>query len=408
MQMNINFGLLLSSAFLYESTNTMWVATCPHIMKSRLDPIVNPGGASDHEHIIAGGSGFSNNMTYESTQASDCTSCNIQEDKSNYWTPSMYWAYKKNDKLVYEPLEVYRPFGQVVYYKFFGDLDVTKKVEPFPKNFRMLRGGKNRRTYDDDNVEQRYIRYRCDGNGKQFNFIPNGEHLKACRQLRAEILFPSCINKDMDYQSDQSHTAYPIGENGIGHGRCPDSHPTRIPTLFFETYFDVRNPPHPDAELVLSNGDTTGYSWHGDFINGWDAETLAEAVKKDKCGSEIGDVGSCGLEGVFNKLKKGIAEKNYTCDYVDNAVDPDGFEFAKGYLSVNTEPLEVLPGNRTADVTNRHPLGTLIFDALGKVREEDANTCHAVCSGNRDTEYVVVGTKFYNHGPRCEKTCIPG
>ena len=79
-------GLLAAQASAY------WRMTCPgRLVDQRADPIISPGVVSGHVHSIAGGNGFGLNMTYDQARSSKCTSCTIEEDLSNYWTPKLYY-----------------------------------------------------------------------------------------------------------------------------------------------------------------------------------------------------------------------------------------------------------------------------------------------------------------------------
>jgi hypothetical protein len=53
-------------------------------------------------------------------------------------------------------------------------------------------------------------------------------------------------------------------------------------------------PLYPSRDISLTwnkNSDTTGYGWHGDFLNGWDTELLRAAIDdKDTCGDSAGGV----------------------------------------------------------------------------------------------------------------------
>jgi hypothetical protein len=106
-------------------------------------------------------------------------------------------------------------------------------------------------------------------------------------------MFPSCWDgKNVDSPDHKSHMAYP---DGVDVGKCPPSHPKRLPTLFFEVLYDtVKWESEWDGNqspFVLSNGDPHGYSYHGDFVNGWDIPVLEESLAK--CGGGFEHVEQC-------------------------------------------------------------------------------------------------------------------
>lgn len=57
----------------------------------RMDPIISPGEASGHVHAIQGGSNFNLTMADDALLDSSCTSALVANDKSNYWTPALYF-----------------------------------------------------------------------------------------------------------------------------------------------------------------------------------------------------------------------------------------------------------------------------------------------------------------------------
>lgn len=81
------------------------------LVMGRMDPIVNPGGPSGHVHAVQGGNAFALSMTDDQSLKSTCTSSLVKNDKSNYWTPALYFQDPKTGKL--EPVEM---FYMNVYY----------------------------------------------------------------------------------------------------------------------------------------------------------------------------------------------------------------------------------------------------------------------------------------------------
>jgi hypothetical protein len=62
------------------------------LVSGRMDPIVSPGVASGHVHAVQGGNAFALTMTEDQALSSTCTSSLVKNDKSNYWTPSLYFV----------------------------------------------------------------------------------------------------------------------------------------------------------------------------------------------------------------------------------------------------------------------------------------------------------------------------
>jgi hypothetical protein len=99
--------------------------------------------------------------------------------------------------------------------------------------------------------------------------------------IRAEIMFPSCWNgKDLDSDNHTTHVADP---NEVQNGWCPDTHPVRLPTLFYETIYQTNLFAGIDGQFTFANGDPTGYGYHGDFVCAWDAGVLQAAIDSPDC-----------------------------------------------------------------------------------------------------------------------------
>jgi hypothetical protein len=89
--MHANAKLALVS-LLAGTSDAFWRMSCPgRVLRERADPIVNPGGVAGHLHTISGGNGFGFSMDYDQARASQCSSCTIKQDFSNYWTPQLFY-----------------------------------------------------------------------------------------------------------------------------------------------------------------------------------------------------------------------------------------------------------------------------------------------------------------------------
>jgi len=222
-------------------------------------------------------------------QAAYCTSCGIQKDKSAYWTPQMYFRHRNGS---YEEVP---HDGTVVYYLGRG---VDKaNIIPFPKGMRFLAGDSSARSYDAKTLTTGNVRpiadrtsFAClDASGPQPE-TPGLNQTSCSSGLRAQIHFQSCWDGIHLYKSDQSHVAY---LSDIDNGVCPPGYPYLMPHLFIEIIYSVNNIDKSDGGyFVFANGDTTGYGFHGDFLNGWDMDVLAAAVK-NCLNTENGEISSC-------------------------------------------------------------------------------------------------------------------
>lgn len=266
------------------------------LLLERVDPIVSPGQVSGHVHTISGGNGFGFTTSYDKMRASTCSSCPIKPDLSVYWTPKLYLQAEDG---TFEDVPQAgegngRTGGMTVYYQQRAG-PKNDKLQAFPKDFRMFSGDPFRRNYTGEEAAPgNAVSFVCldyEGGSTQHNEIPD----KNCPDgLRAQIYFPSCWDgENLDSQDHRSHMAYPIGHDD--NGACPTSHPKHLISIFYEVIYSIdgfkdrwHGSGHP---FVFAQGDGTGYGFHGDFINGWDIDTLQRAT--DECLNNSGRLEDC-------------------------------------------------------------------------------------------------------------------
>ncbi|CCX04985.1 Similar to hypothetical protein [Tuber melanosporum Mel28]; acc. no. XP_002842263 [Pyronema omphalodes CBS 100304] len=281
--------------------SAFWRLPCrQRLALERIDPIDTPGKVAHHVHTIHGGNGFSQAGTNDDLRASTCSSCSVKEDKSAYWTPNMYWEAPDGSLTALN-----QTGGMLVYYLQRGD-----NIQPFPPNLRIIAGDNRLRDFPWTDLEkslwapaglstnQPFLRQQAIG----FNCLNYNQPAEAALGLnsipqdrlcvdglRAEVFFPSCWDgKNVDSDDHRSHMAYP---DTMDNGKCPPTHPVRVPSLFFETIWNVNAVAGKGGRLVFSNGDATGYGYHGDFMNGWEQDVLERAI--NTCTDPSGIVEKC-------------------------------------------------------------------------------------------------------------------
>jgi hypothetical protein len=258
----------------------------------RVDPAVQPGSASPHMHSFDGGNSVSANTDFAATQSSTCTTARIKTDKSLYWRPTLYW--NGNGTGYHRVPEK----STKIYYKF-GDGDAWANVTSFPEDFNMIAGDPKKRSLGDNPAG---VQWGCHGpNGRMEDKIfekgfPKGFN-ECSYGFATEVTFPSCWNgKLLDPKNPYDHMAYPNGVSGVGIENCPTTHrAARFPTIFIEFWYDISSfkGTYKDDSVpwVLSNGDPTGYSFHADFLNGWEKGVLEKAIAETggcNCGCGCG------------------------------------------------------------------------------------------------------------------------
>lgn len=295
-------GFLLLAAI--QGAAAFWRMPCRgRVGLARLDPLVNPNEVAQHVHHIHGSSGFNMNATYDDLLSGDCTSCGVTQDKSVYWAPSLYFHHADGGFELVEQVG-----GMLSYYFLNKDANNPDgKITAFPPGFRMIAGDSLRRNFsipganpkdrDPDqshwamlgqtsqvDLAQRALGFNClnykkDPEGALYrHYMPEKSYLdENCADgVRIELMFPSCWDgKNIDAHNHKSHVAYP---DLVMTGGCPAGFDVKLPGLFYETIWATNAFAGRPGEFVLSNGDINGFSYHADFMTGWDVDFLQQAV----------------------------------------------------------------------------------------------------------------------------------
>lgn len=184
--------------------------------------------------------------TGQSLQGSSCSTCQVQKDKSAYWTPSLCYQHPDGT------FESVPNDGMTVYY--VGSCDLIHQVnianistgrggtpsntKPFPPGFSMISGNPRLRHYDTTALTYNDVRpiadrvsFRCIN---EANNLPETHYIhetNCVNGLRAQLNFQSCWNGQNLFLENSAHVAY---LSGIDYGDCPPTHPVPIPGLFYE------------------------------------------------------------------------------------------------------------------------------------------------------------------------------
>ncbi|KLT45175.1 hypothetical protein CC85DRAFT_151830 [Cutaneotrichosporon oleaginosum] len=257
------------------------------IMMGRIDPIIDPGKVGAHVHTVLGASNFRSELnTPQEMLNAQCTTAAVTADKSNYWTPTLYYMH---DNGTYEAMS---PFNTRIYYFTTNETNMN----PFPPGLRIVAGTAMSRDLSD--VRMRGVELHCGDKPDLFHpWLPNGTtHPNGCNDLHVGIRFPSCglANGALDSENHFDHMTWPVesldyGPEGPKYNPngplCPPSHPIKYPTIFLQAFYkfeEKHGRPWRAGKnnVVFSNGDMLGPSFHGDFVNGWDPTVLTNFVKQ--------------------------------------------------------------------------------------------------------------------------------
>ncbi|KAH6909271.1 WSC domain-containing protein [Coprinopsis sp. MPI-PUGE-AT-0042] len=287
---------------LAASVNAYWLMGVENfITTERVDPITSPARVASHVHSVLGGSNFRMSVNTASLRQSSCTSIPIPQDKSNYWFPHLYFQCMEQWQRYesrWRSCNCHVLTDRARRYYLFNDRPGTTTA--FPDD-NLTMGGRS----GDMTLRTSHLFLCLDFSGVSTKHT--GLPKKPCPSgIRAQINFPSCWDgKNVDSPDHKSHVAFPSG--GPDSGTCNDArYPVTIPRIFLELYwgsnvFDsLRNQAKDSAQpFVFAQGDSTGYGYHADFVNGWEPGVLQKAVDQCTC-SQYGDPACCAERGIFS------------------------------------------------------------------------------------------------------------
>ncbi|KAL2255296.1 hypothetical protein VTK26DRAFT_3665 [Humicola hyalothermophila] len=369
----------------------------------RADPIVSPGSPSAHVHTVMGASNFGLNVTGEQLRQSRCTTAMARGDLSSYWFPTLYFQDPETGLL-----EQVKLFYMNVYYFFDATND---DIKAFPVGLQIVSGDAQLRTapstsgavqLDPSKGPIQPVQITCprtnfnppswpaDSDGSMAGIQDPQNHgsgigfpFQDCdgyaSPMRVDVHFPSCYNPEAGLTDYKNNMRFPTPVAG-GKLDCPPGW-IHVPHMFYETYWDThalaprfQHLNGKASPFVFSNGDTTGFSAHADFISGWDEEELQHII--DTC-----DAGHAGIHSCPG-LKYGANDDSGSCNIkcpVDEVIDGK---------------LEKLPGNNPLAGWG-HGGGNLPAPSLDPVPSTSLSAEPSLTPGTK------------NHGPKPQVTGKP-
>ncbi len=255
-----------------------------HCLESHIgpdDPLVWPGDPGmSHVHVFFGNPDTDAFTTTTSLQETPSTTCDgVSLNKSGYWVPALFGP--SGERI---------PFIDPLFYYKTGYHVPAEQIEPMPEGLTIIAGDMASSQPQDAEV----AKFRClsweapepqFSSGDPLDHVP---YIPECAEgdiVEMRLVFPQCWDGENITSVDhQSHMAYPIPADApdVGTGYCPESHPVALPEISYNFGVRVTEETGPSTQwrFITDPIDAKqgGYSFHGDWMNGWDEDTMEQIV----------------------------------------------------------------------------------------------------------------------------------
>lgn len=235
------------------------------------DPIVYPNqpGAS-HEHLFFGNNGVTAFSTY-SQLLTQGTGCDNKNDTAAYWVPSLFLPDGKK----------VRPRQVRAYY--YPHTQNKSTLQVFPPDLRIIAGDRNASKPQAVGIVDWLCRDRASQSAGHRLVTIDPPTCRPDQYLSLSLRFPDCLARKangepmLDSSDHRRHMAYADAT-----GKCPASHPIKVPKLRISIVYE-----HPtfyggDFTLGGFGNDPKKLSRHGmhaDFWNTWNQAGLEQLVR---------------------------------------------------------------------------------------------------------------------------------
>ena len=423
------------------TSDALWRMNCGVVQTGRVDAIASLGKASNHIHQIDGPSSIDLKTTYDDLQASQCTQCEVQADKSGYWTPQLFYEHSDG---MYEEVD-----SQILTVSYVGGDDDVANIKPFPPGFRMISGEPSARSYDTSAMTNNgnrpiteRVSFSCHDE-QSISMTPDMNHTQCRGGMKVQVHFQSCWDGRVLYKEDNSHVAY---MSGIDNGVCPATHPVQLMHISLEVAYAVHSVEQDGGQFVFALGDTTGkhlflashahiyiqhlksitdnfsgYGFYGGFLNGWDTSVQAAAITQCATGNPSGAIQSCPplAASSVSDYAHNCPSPNAAADATSPALPGEYFSKkelrsrASGPVIVNNVGSYVFDGCFAEGTTGRALNGSQYLDTNHMTVESCVNYCEKKGFGYAGVEYAQechCGSQIVNGGvmvatSQCNMTC---